>query len=120
MQPIYRIYDTVENRHTYDDYLLISPEWDIHKYEYSPVSPALDNTDWRYIVERATGIKDYNGLEIFENDIVSDGGDYSGKIEYEKNNCCFNIASMHMDLYNFRAYEVIWHSIKDKHLLSKE
>lgn len=100
----FRAWDTKEKRYT-DAEIFISNHSKIYRIFWQELEPANDS---EIIVELSTGLKDKNGKEIYEGDIVICSFGESGVVELRHGAYCV-VGDDITDMSNWKesAYEVI-------------
>lgn len=83
----------------------------------SGISMALDAG---YIIDQFTGKKDKKGIDIYENDVVMEGGNI-GIIEFDKKEAAFvcRLRTVACGLFHLHQIEVIGNIHENKDLLEK-
>jgi len=132
MQPLYRIYDTIEKIHRNDMFVWVN--WLVYETRLLRLAPTKEMWEYitviseaknqsLYIVERCTLLYDKNKVLIYENDIITNNwkDKYAiilDKAQYIAKN--INVSwSMLLSLHTRTdIIEVIGHALRDSHLLS--
>ena len=129
MEAIYRIYDTVEKRHV--DHIFVWPDgelWEVILEKENNKIIEKVKKQGRYTKERSTWLYDKNKVLIYENDIsfiVYEDGDSENSIvrwdRWDRVLQCVEDEDMNnwfLSRWNAGSYNIVWHALRDEHLLS--
>lgn len=92
------------------------------EYDGNPVravNQMINEEDYFYDLMQYTGLKDKNGVEIYEGDIVQTGwqGGTKGSVVFNKDTYCVNTGVGYIFFNHPESYEVIGNIYEHPHLL---